>query len=127
MTSVNFPIGDFLIKIKNAALAGRSDVVYRNIGLVRAVAEALKEAGYVSDIKKEGGEIHLKISFKNKKPILMDLKVISKPGLRIYKSVNEIKKFRGPSFYIISTPKGVLLSKKALKLGVGGEVIAEIL
>ncbi len=57
----------------------------------------------------------------------MDIKLISKPGLRIYKSVDELEKIKRPTIFLVSTPKGILSSKKAIKQRIGGEILAEIL
>ena len=63
----------------------------------------------------------------NKKPILSDLKIVSKPGLRVYIEVRDLEKRRKPSIYLISTSKGILSSREAIKQRVGGEIIAEVL
>jgi small subunit ribosomal protein S8 len=91
-----------------------------------ALAEALKKTGFLDGIKNEKGMLTLSLTFKDKKPRLMDVKLISKPGLRIYLGIDEIEKKRSPSILLISTPKGVISSLEAIKERVGGEVIAEI-
>ena len=57
----------------------------------------------------------------------MDIKLVSKPGLRVYKSVEELESIRSPAIYIVTTNKGIMTAKDAVKKRVGGEVIAEIL
>ena len=125
-TVTNYPVGDFLIRIKNASIAGRSELVTPSTKMIRAVADVLKAEGYVREIAEEDGSLKVNLTFVKKNPVLMDLKLISKLGLRIYKNVDELKEHRGVSFYIMSTPKGVISSKKAIKENVGGEVIAEV-
>lgn len=125
-TKTNFPVGDFLIKIKNSAMAGNKKVTYTANKQIVALAESLKKAGYLDEIKKENMILTLSLAFKDKKPLLMDLKLISKPGRRIYMEVDEIEAKRGPSQYIISTSKGIVVSRQAIKDRMGGEVIAEI-
>lgn len=122
----NYPAGDFLIRIKNAAMAGGREVEFPSGKLVLAVAKVLEKAGYVSSVGSAKGKLKISLAIKSKRPILMDIKLVSKPGLRVYKSVDDLKKKRGASTYIISTPKGIVVSKEAIKLGMGGEVIAEV-
>ena len=123
---VNYPVGDFLIRIKNAAMAGNNSIEVESTKLIVAVAEVLKREGFLSEIKKSKDKLKVQIAFKSKRPVLMDIKLVSKLGLRIYKNVDEIKQKRGASIYVISTPAGVLSSKEAIKKNVGGEVIAEV-
>lgn len=57
---------------------------------------------------------------------MINLKLVSKPGLRIYMTADELEKKKGPSIYLISTPLGIISARQAIKSRVGGEVIAEI-
>ena len=107
-------------------MAKNKSLEYRSEKQIVAIAEALKKLGFLDEVKKEKDMLNVSLAFKNKKPVIMNLKLISKPGLRIYMGVSEIEKKRGPSVYLISTPKGVISSLAAVKIGVGGEVIAEI-
>ena len=107
-------------------MADRSEVTTQNTKLIRAVAEALKREGFLSEITQSKGQIVVKLAYKSKQPVLMDIKLISKLGLRVYKSLDEIKDKKGASLFIISTPYGVLSSKEAIKKQAGGEIIAEI-
>ena len=127
MKKIDYAVGDFLIRLKNSAMAGRKEVVLPKTKLIISTANALKTAKYISDFKIEDNKIIINLSYAHKEPVLTDVKLISKPGLRIYSSVDEIKIKKGPSILIISTPKGVLTSKQAIKENVGGEIIAEIL
>lgn len=124
---VNYTLGDFLIKLKNAAMAKNKTFRVRPTKLILAVAVSLKKQGYLDEIKKEKNFSEFLLTFRNKRPVLTDLKLVSKPGLRIYTDIWELEKRRKPSILIISTPKGILSSKEALKMGVGGEVLAEVL
>lgn len=126
-TFTNYSVGDFLVRVKNAAMARNKEVTYKANKQVIAVAESLKKLGYFDGIKKEKGMLSVSLAFKNKKPVLINLKLISKPGLRIYMGASEIEKKRGPSIYLITTPKGIISSRQAVKVRIGGEVIAEIL
>lgn len=124
---MNYPVGDFLIQIKNASLAKKREVVVRNTKLIKAVADVLKDLGYLSEVKLSSGELTVEIAYHRKEPLINQVRLISKPGLRIYKGVEDLEKQRGPSVFIISTPKGVVSSRQAIKKRLGGEVIAEVL
>ena len=123
---INYPAGDFLIRIKNASLARRKEVVLKNTKLIKSIALALKKQGYLEEVKEEEGRLYVKLAYHKKKPVLLDLKLISRPGLRVYMDVNELEKIRKPSIFILSTPKGIVSSYEAIKKRVGGEVIVEI-
>ncbi len=122
----NYPVGDFLIRLKNAANAGLKEVSADSTKQIRSVSEALKKAGYIEDVVEEDGIIKVKLSIRSKQPVLANVKLISRPGLRVYMEVKDLGKKRGPSIYLVSSSRGVLTSKEALKQRVGGEVIAEI-
>lgn len=123
---VNYAVGDFLIKVKNASMAkNKVVVVAANKGNL-AIAQALKKFGYFDEVKKEKETLTISLAFRNKRPLLINLKLVSKPGLRIYLGVDEIAEKKGPSMFLISSPKGIISSKEARKLRMGGEVIAEI-
>jgi small subunit ribosomal protein S8 len=122
----NYPIGDFLIRIKNAVLAGRHEVVATSTKQIMAVAHTLKTEGFLDEVKKEDGQAVVRLSYKKKEPVISNLRLVSRPGLRIYKKAEELAKIKGPSIFIISTSKGIMSSKEALKKRLGGEVIAEV-
>lgn len=125
-TVTNYPIGDFLIRIKNAAMAGNKQLTVTTSKKLVSVAEALNKMGFIETIKNEKGVLTVNLTIKDKKPRLMNLKLVSKPGLRVYMSVDELEKKKSPSVFLISTPKGMTSSLKAIKERSGGEVIAEI-
>jgi len=125
-TVTNYSVGDFLIRIKNVAMAKNKEVTVTSNNQIVAVAEALKKMGFLDEVKKEKGILTARLTFKDKRPRLMDIKLISKPGLRVYMGVDELEEKKSPSVLLVSTPKGVVSSLKAIKDRVGGEVIAEI-
>ncbi len=126
MTNINYSIGDFLVRIKNAALAGRKEMEVDNTKLIESIAKVLKKEGILTEIKKKEGKLLVKLAYRKKEPILMDLKIVSRPGLRIYMGVDELSAIRGPSYFVLSTPKGMKTSRDAIKERIGGEVIVEI-
>jgi len=124
---MNYPVGDFLIRVKNAGMGSLKEVRMQNTKFVKEVAEALKVEGFLDKVTKDGKDIIVTLSYKSKKPVLKNLKLVSKPGLRIYLGVNDMKnRKRRSSIFILSTPSGVLSSTKAVKKMVGGEVIVEV-
>ena len=124
---INYPVGDFLIRIKNTSIAGKKTVIAKKTSLIVDVAKTLKKLGFLESIETDKENITVKIQYHNKQPLLTDIKLVSKPGLRIYKTADELEKIKKPTFLIITTSKGVLSKDEALKSRVGGEVIAEIL
>ena len=126
MGITNYPVGDFLIRIKNASLASRQEVMVPSTKLVAATANALKKAGFLEEVSQAKGILNVKIAYKKKRPVLMDLKLVSKPGLRIYLGVDDIESKKGPSLFLLTTPKGVVTSREAIKQRLGGEVLAEV-
>jgi len=124
---MNYPIGDFLIQIKNAALARQQEVTVSGTKLIRTVADEMKKMGYLDKVEEKDGKVIVKLTFHRKKPLINKVRLVSKPGLRIYAGVDDLEKDRGPSVYIVSTPKGIMSSRDAIKNRLGGEVIAEVL
>lgn len=126
MAVKNYPIGDYLIQLKNASMAGKREVVVSKTKLLVSVSETLKKLGFLEDFSIDEKNLTARLSYHKKESLLTNVKLISKPGLRIYANVDEIASHKGVSDLIISTPKGVMSSKEALKNAVGGELIAEI-
>lgn len=123
---VNYTIGDFLIRLKNASMAGKKEVVMPKSKLVVSLAELLKSKGYIRDIDVGEKEVLVSLAYHKKQPVLADVKVLSKPGLRVYKKARELKQKKGVSWFIVSTSKGLMSSAEAAEKSLGGEVIAEI-
>lgn len=119
-------VTDFLIRLKNASLAKNKSVSIKLDKKVLAIAESLKKLGYLSDVKSSDGVLTVSLAFKNKTPVLRNLKLVSKPGLKVYKGIDELETFKSPSFYLMSTSKGVMGSRQAVKLRIGGEVLVQI-
>lgn len=122
----NYPVGDFLIKIKNAALARRKDVTISYSKLVHSISEVLKKERYLSEVKKVENNLVVKVAYFKKEPAILQLRLVSKPGKRVYAGCDELRDHKGPSFFLVSTPQGIMTSKEAVKKNIGGEVIAEI-
>ena len=129
--SMSDPIADMLTRIRNTKTAKHDTVDIPASKMKLAIADILLKEGYVKavDVVEEGNFKTIKITLKygaNKnEKILTGLKRISKPGLRVYASKDELPKVLGGlGTAIISTNKGVLTDKEARKENVGGEVLA---
>ncbi len=128
----NDPIADLIVRLHNAAVLGRASVSMPFSNFKMAVAEALREAGYVKAIEKKGKKVKkvLDITLKydeGGKSAISGVKRISKPGRRIYKGTQELFSVRyGHGALLLSTPKGVMTNKEARKQKIGGEALFEI-
>ncbi len=122
----NYPIADFLIRINNARLAKNKEVVLKSTKFIKAAALALKKNGFLDELSEKDGFLTVKLAYYKKEPLMLGMKLISRPGLRIYKGADELAQIKGPSIFLISSPKGVISSREAIKERVGGEVIAEV-
>ena len=124
---VNYPVGDFLIRVKNAARADLKTISVHKTNLIRSVAEVLKREKFVRDIDEKDGILNVHLAYFAKEPLLMDIKLVSRPGLRQYKTADELEAHKGPETLVVPTSKGVLSHKEAITKRVGGEVIAKLL
>ena len=131
--SMSDPIADMLTRIRNANTAKHDTVDIPASKMKQAIADILLKEGYVKavDVIEEGNfktiRITLKYGADKNEKILTGLKRISKPGLRVYASKDELPKVLGGlGTAIISTNQGVLTDKEARKENVGGEVLAFI-
>lgn len=124
----NYPIGDYLIQVKNAARAGRREILVDQSNFVENVAKCLKRMGILESVEVKDKKVVSRLSYHKKAPILMDLKLVSAPGLRKYMSIEDLmgRKRKNASKLVLSTPQGVLSSSECMKKNVGGEAIAEI-
>ena len=121
------PVADALIRIKNGYMVSRVKVSLRYSKLVLNLCKILKKEGYIDGCKVSEREIEVTLKYDGRDRALTDVKRISKPGLRVYKSVKSLPfVLNGLGIAIVSTPKGLMNDKEARKLGVGGEVMAEV-
>lgn len=126
------PIADMLTRIRNANTAKHDEVIVPASNMKKAIAKILLDEGYIKNCEFvqngqfEDIKITLKYSNKDKSErVITGLKRISKPGLRIHASSQDMPKVLGGlGVAIVSTNKGVITDKEARKLNVGGEVIA---
>ncbi len=124
-------ISDMLTRIRNAINAKHETVDIPTSKVKVAIATILKDEGYIADfaVVGEGVEqnIHITLKMDAGKYVITGLKRISKPGLRIYASVDKLPKvINGLGIAIISTSKGIMTDRQARAQGVGGEVLAYV-
>jgi small subunit ribosomal protein S8 len=126
------PIADMLARIRNANTVYRDRVEISGSKMNRALAEILKEEGFIRDFEwvSDGNQGTLRVYLKygpNRERTITGIKRISKPGLRIYAKKHEIPRVLGGlGIAILSTPEGVMSDRKARAAGVGGEVICYV-
>ncbi|MDB5187581.1 MAG: ribosomal protein small subunit ribosomal protein [Candidatus Kaiserbacteria bacterium] len=132
MSLISDPVGDFINRLVNAGAVKHATMSVPFSLFKMSIAEKLKDAGYITAVEKKGKKVQktLDVSLKydtEGKHVVIGVKRISKPGRRMYKSVNEIFPVRyGKGALIISTPKGIMTDKEARKEKVGGEALFEI-
>jgi len=131
---VNDTIADMLTRIRNANMAQHRRVVMPNSKMTAAIAEILKEEGFIRNYKVIPGkpqstlQIDLKYTKERRpQPVIEGLNRISKPGRRIYTKRDNIPWVKsGLGVAILSTPKGVVSDRQARRLGVGGEILCYV-
>jgi len=125
-------IADMLTRIRNAASAKHESVDIPASNMKRAIAKILLEEGYIKEIQEfddgKQGIIRIVLKYTGKKQsVITGLKRISKPGLRVYVSKDQVPKvLNGIGIAILSTSKGIITDRQARALGVGGEVLAYV-
>ena len=121
------PVADALIRIKNGYQVGKQTVLIKYSKLIWKLIELLKKEGYVDGLSqsKNSREIEVTLKYASRKPVVTDIKRVSKPSLRVYKGASQLPKvLNGLGIAVISTPKGLMTDKEARKSRLGGEVLA---
>ena len=129
--NVTDPIADMLTRIRNAGIARHPQVAMPNSKMREAIAEILKDEGFIKDYEVLPGKLsstlllHLKYTRERRPvPVITGLVRVSKPGRRHYCGKSEIPRVRsGLGVAILSTPRGVMTGEQARRLGIGGEVL----
>ena len=126
------PIADMLTRLRNANNVFHESVEIPGSKVKTAIAEVLKEEGFINDytFTEDGKQGVIPVSLKygpNREKVISGIKRISKPGLRQYAKHNELPRVLGGlGIAIISTSKGIMSDKQARKAGLGGEVVAYV-
>lgn len=130
--SMSDPISDMLTRIRNAQLAEKTAVSMPSSKLKVAIAEVLKDEGYIDGyqvVAGDGGKATLQIGLKyySGRPVIEKIQRVSRPGLRIYKGFDDLPKvMNGLGIAIVSTSKGLMTDRKARANGIGGEVLCVV-
>ena len=122
------PIADMLTRIRNAQSSDKKLVAMPAIWLKSAIAQVLKDEGYIEDFAVREGEgkpqLEIGLKYYAGKPVIERIERVSRPGLRIYRPKDELPKvMNGLGVAIVSTSRGVMTDRKARGMGVGGEVL----
>jgi small subunit ribosomal protein S8 len=125
------PIADMLTRIRNGVTARHTRILIPASNMKIAIARILKEEGYIRDFdvvrEDPQGVIRVTLKYVEKRPVLNQIKRVSKPGLRVYTRRDAIPRVRGGlGTAIISTPQGLMTGRKAYQLGLGGEVVCYV-
>jgi small subunit ribosomal protein S8 len=130
------PIADMLTRIRNGHMAGHTAVSMPSSKLKLAIAQILKQEGYIEDFTTDssaGPQPALRIGLKyvgtrrDRKPVISGIERVSTPGRRVYARKDDIPwVLSGMGVAILSTPKGVMTGSRARQLGVGGEVLCKV-
>ena len=124
------PIADMFTRIRNAQTARLQSVRMPSSKMKLSLCDVLKEEGYITSFSVEGDvkpEILVVLKYHDDRPVIEEIKRVSRPGLRIYKEADGIPKVRGGlGISIVTTDKGVMTDRAARAAGVGGEVICTV-
>ena len=126
--SMSDPVSDMLTRIRNAQMVGHAETVMPASRLKASIAQVLKDEGYIEDfaLRDNGAkkELHIGLKYYAGRPVIERLERVSKPGLRVYKSRDDIPRvMNGLGVAILSTSRGVMTDRKARADGVGGEIL----
>ena len=128
--SMQDPIADLLTRIRNGQAVGKVAVSMPSSKQKLAIANLLKEEGYVASVNVTGDVkkvLEIELKYFQGKPVVEMIKRVPRPGLRIYKSCTELPKIQnGLGIAVISTSKGLMTDRAARKMGIGGEVICYV-
>lgn len=126
--SMHDPIADMLTRIRNAQRADKPSVSMPSSKLKVAIAQVLKDEGYIDNFSIADADkkpvLSIDLKYYAGRPVIDRIERISKPGLRIYKGVNDIPRvMNGLGVAIVSTSQGVMTDRKARASGIGGELL----
>ncbi|MDH3643600.1 MAG: 30S ribosomal protein S8 [Gammaproteobacteria bacterium] len=124
------PIADLLTRVRNAQAASHEDVDMPCSKIKVAICEVLKQEGYIDEFSvAEGAKSTLNVSLRyhHGRPVIEEIKRVSRPGLRVYKACDQLPDVRGGlGVAIVSTSRGVMTSTSARAQGMGGEVLCTV-
>ncbi|HKF94603.1 MAG TPA: 30S ribosomal protein S8 [Gammaproteobacteria bacterium] len=129
--SMSDPISDMLTRIRNGQRATKVGVVMPASRLKLAIAQVLKDEGYIADFtvgqRDAKPELSIMLKYYVGKPVIETIKRVSRPGLRVYRGARELPRINGGfGIAIVSTPQGVMSDRAARAGGHGGEVLCTV-
>ncbi|BBF87966.1 30S ribosomal protein S8 [Aquitalea magnusonii] len=129
--SMHDPISDMLTRIRNGQMASKVAVAMPSSKLKVALAQVLKEEGYIEDFAVAGEAkkpvLDIQLKYYAGRPVIERIDRVSRPGLRVYKGSTEIPKvMNGLGVAILSTSKGIMTDRKARAAGIGGELLCVV-
>jgi small subunit ribosomal protein S8 len=128
--SMSDPIADMLTRIRNAQSVDKTAVTMPSSKLKIAIAQVLKDEGYIEGFAVKGGEkaeLEIALKYYAGRPVIERIERVSRPGLRIYRGRHAIPNvMNGLGVAIVTTPKGVMTDRKARAAGIGGEVLCYV-
>ncbi len=125
------PISDLLTQIRNAHHAEKISLTLPGSKVKAAITKVLQDEGYIEgfETSEQDGKpkLTIKLKYYEGEPVIERIQRVSKPGLRVYKSAEELPKINGGlGIAIISTSKGIMTDRAARTAGVGGEVLCSV-
>lgn len=125
------PIADLLTRIRNAIMVGKTEIRVPTSKIKVVIANELKNAGYIDEVKEEKGSprgtLVIVINKAGTNARITEIKRVSKPGRRVYAGANEIPKVKsGRGVILVSTSKGVVTGSEAIKQRLGGELLLTV-
>lgn len=130
--SLSDPIADMLTRIRNAVRINRPEVIVKASNVCEGIARVLKEEGYILDFDRindaKQGIVRIRLKYSDEGvPIIGEIKRLSKPGLRVYSSVENLPVVAGGmGITVVSTSKGVMSDRNCRKENVGGELLCTV-
>jgi len=129
--SMSDPVADMFTRIRNAQRVEKESVSMPSSRLKVAIAQVLKDEGYIDDFAVRGqgakNELEVQLKYYAGRPVIERLERVSRPGLRVYRGRDALPQvMNGLGVAIVTTPKGVMTDRRARASGVGGEVIAYV-
>ena len=129
--SMSDPVADMFTRIRNAQRVEKESVVMPSSKLKVAIAQVLKDEGYVDSFSVVGEatkpQLEVVLKYYAGRPVIEHIERVSRPGLRIYKGRHDIPNvMNGLGVAIVTTPKGVMTDRKARQAGIGGEVLCYV-
>ena len=129
---MNHSVSDFLIRIKNASMAHRREVILPYSNINKEIGRVLQKEGFLDEVKeiKDGAlrSLRVIITYEKRIPVFSNVVIVSKPSLRIYKPSKAIIGIerKGKHKVVLSTSQGIMSGYDAKRKGVGGEILFEI-